>query len=154
MKAQQISLARRKPAKARGNRTGLSAAQGVRRRKYLLSGLLRCRECDGKLTLAGSGSGRRYYCANAKEKGPTVCSSMKGLKEGDAAKPLLDVVKTGLMQDEAYAEFCRRYRAHVRDQSNDRTEMLRLHDQKVRALEKIHGNHEGGRGRPVLGSDH
>jgi len=140
VKAQQDSLARRRRPRTSSDRNGLSASQGLRRRKFLLSGLLQCRQCGGNLTVAGSGKTRRYYCANAKEKGPTVCTGMKGLKEADAAKPLLDVLKTGLMEDEAYAEFSRRFTAHLRDQSKDSAELLRLHDRKVRELEKTHGN--------------
>ncbi|MDV7145883.1 recombinase family protein [Tropicimonas sp. TH_r6] len=53
----------------KGDTRGASASQAVRRRKYLLSGLLTCHRCGGNSTVAGKGERRRYYCANAKEKG-------------------------------------------------------------------------------------
>lgn len=73
---------------------GLSVAQGMRRRKYLLSGLLSCGQCGGTLAVAGSGKTRRYYCANAKEKGASICTGMRGLKEEDAALSILSGQKS------------------------------------------------------------
>ena len=39
--------------------------------------------------MAGKGTRRRYYCANAKEKGEAVCTGMPGLSEADAAEAIL-----------------------------------------------------------------
>ena len=39
--------------------------------------------------MAGSGKTRRCYCANAKEKGASICTGMRGLKEEDAALSIL-----------------------------------------------------------------
>ena len=33
------------------------------------------------MTVAGKGERRRYYCANAKEKGASVCTGMPGVKD-------------------------------------------------------------------------
>ena len=56
-----------------GDPKRLSGSQALRRRKYLLSGLLECGVCGGKMTIAGTGARKRYYCANHKEKGAAVC---------------------------------------------------------------------------------
>lgn len=108
------------------DRNGLSVAQSMRRRKYLLSGLLSCESCGGKLTIAGTGTHKRYYCANAKEKGPAVCEGMPGIKEIDAATTILSGLKTGLMQNEAYERFRRRFMAQIQATETTNGAALRL----------------------------
>ena len=129
----------RSRAEAEG-KTGAGAAQSARRRKYLLSGLLSCGRCGGNLTVAGKGHRRRYYCANAKEKGDSVCQGMPGLLERDAAITLLDGLRWGLMQDSAYEEFRERFIAKLRAQEEDSGEALRRHDAKIRDMERTHAN--------------
>ena len=118
------------------DRNGLSVAQSMRRRKYLLSGLLSCGVCGGKLTIAGSGARKRYYCANAKEKGPAVCEGMPGLKEIDAAETILSGLRHGLMQDEAYEEFRRSFIAHMRQQEAVSGAALKELEASIRELQK------------------
>ncbi|MFY2823500.1 recombinase family protein [Ruegeria sp. MALMAid1280] len=136
VKERQDSLARKRSKRSPTDTKGLSASQELRRRKYLLSGLLRCARCGGKLTVAGSAKTRRYYCANAKEKGSSVCEGMPGLKENHAAETILSSLREHLMQDEAFQEFKTRYLHHLQHQEKDNGEALRLHDQKTRELEK------------------
>ena len=69
----------RKQAAGR-DRQGHGARGATRRRRYLLSGLLFCGQCGGALIVAGSGRSKGYYCANAKQKGPAVCTGMPGLR--------------------------------------------------------------------------
>ncbi len=140
VKARQEAVDRtRKTAEAAG-KTGAAASQSTRRRKYLLSGLLSCGQCGGKLTVAGKGHRRLYYCANAKEKGAAVCEGMPGLRETDAAEAILGCLRGGLMQDAAYEDFRARFIAKLRAQEEDSGAALRRHDEKVRDLEKIHAN--------------
>ena len=122
------------------DRNGLSAGQSMRRRKHLLSGLMACGRCGGNLTVAGSGKARRYYCANAKEKGAAVCGGMPGLKERDAAETILSGARVGLMQDAAYEAFRARFIAFTRDQEKARGQALVEHDARIRRLEKTHAN--------------
>ncbi|MFZ7094520.1 recombinase zinc beta ribbon domain-containing protein, partial [Primorskyibacter sp. 2E233] len=65
-------------ARQEGQRRTLAEAapSTLRRKRYLLSGLVRCGQCGGNMTVAGSGRSRAYYCANAKEKGPSVCGGI------------------------------------------------------------------------------
>ncbi|WP_260028268.1 recombinase family protein [Leisingera caerulea] len=70
VKARQAALSKRSAKIKASDRNKLSAGQSLRRRKYLLSGLLHCGLCGGKMTVAGSGKYKTYYCANAKEMGP------------------------------------------------------------------------------------
>lgn len=113
VKERQDSLTRKRSKRKPTDANGLSASQALRRRKYLLSGLLQCAQCGGNLTVAGSGKSRRYYCANAKEKGSSVCDGMPGLKENLAAETILSSLREHLMRDEAYQEFKTRYLHHV-----------------------------------------
>ncbi|WP_295454630.1 recombinase family protein [uncultured Pseudophaeobacter sp.] len=116
------------------DKKGLSVGQSFRRRKYLLSGLMTCGQCGGNLTVAGSGKARRYYCANAKEKGASVCSGMRGLKEQDAATSILSGLKSGLMQDEAYTEFRENFLARKKAEAEENGQMLKLHDKTIHDL--------------------
>ncbi|WP_240608286.1 recombinase family protein [Pararhodobacter oceanensis] len=140
VKQRQSGQQRARANKAPGEANGLSVSQTMRRRKYLLSGLLSCRQCGGNLTIAGSGKTRRYYCANAKEKGAAICAGMPGLKEQDAAFSILSGLKTGLMQDEAYEEFRERLFARTKSKEKDLNDLLRLHDDNIRQLATRHAN--------------
>ena len=60
---------------------------------------------------------------------------MRGLKETDAATSILSGLKTGLMQDEAYAEFREKYLAHKKSYEEERGRLLSQHDQNIRQLE-------------------
>jgi site-specific DNA recombinase len=112
----------------------------ARRRKYLLSGLLSCGQCGGNLTVPGKGARRRYYCANHKEKGKSVCTGMPGLSETDAAESILSGLRTGLMQDAAYEDFRETFVDKMRAQEHETGEALRRHDDRIRETEKTHAN--------------
>lgn len=140
VKARQKAQQRVRTKHEGSDPTGLSVAQGMRRRKYLLSGLLSCGQCGGNLTIAGSGKARRYYCANAKEKGSAICAGMPGLKEHDAAVSILSGLKTGLMQDEAYAEFRAKFLVRMKAAEKENAGVVRLHNQSIRKLETRHAN--------------
>ena len=140
VKARQEAMAKVREVRAPTDRNGLSAAQSMRRRKYLLSGLLTCGQCGGKMTVAGTGQRKRYYCANAKEKGPAVCSGMPGLKETDAAESILSGLRTGLMQDEAYQAFRGRFNALVSEQEASRGAVMKQQEARIREKEKAKAN--------------
>lgn len=136
VKERQDNLARQRSKLKPTDAKGLSASQGLRRRKYLLSGLLQCGQCGGNLTVAGSAKARRYYCANAKEKGSSVCAGMPGLREDLAAETILCSLREHLLRDEAFQEFKTRYLHHMQHQEKGNGEALRLHDQRAKELEK------------------
>lgn len=108
-----------------GDQNRLSGSQALRRRKYLLSGLLECGLCGGKLTVMGTGGRKRYYCANHKEKGAAACRGMLGIRQSDAEALALNGLRTQLMQSAAYekfrADFTRTMEAKAREQSRDQT---------------------------------
>jgi site-specific DNA recombinase len=127
----------RTAAEAEGKR-GAGAAQAARRRKYLLSGLLTCGQCGGNMTVAGKGERRRYYCANAKEKGHAVCTGMPGLLERDAASSLVSGLRDGLMKDDAYKRFAQQMKDKLKAGQSAALAAVKAHDRKIRELQKRH----------------
>lgn len=70
VKVRQTSQTRGRANVESTDRNRLSSGQALRRRKYLLSGLLYCGLCGGRRTVAGAGKYKTYYCANAEGKAP------------------------------------------------------------------------------------
>ncbi|MBC2836516.1 recombinase family protein [Paragemmobacter straminiformis] len=142
-KARQDRLAK---AKSKINSTDdnhLSVNRNLRRRKYLLSGLVKCGVCGGSMTVAGGttkGSKRRYYCATNKEKGPAFCSGMPGILQSEVDGFALAGLRDGLMQPAAYAHFREEYARHLEATQSATTEDLKLRDARIREHEKTKAN--------------
>ena len=136
VKSRQDSLQKKRGKREAHDRNGLSASQSLRRRKYLLSGLLRCGSCGGNMTVAGSGSAKRYYCANAKEKGPSICCGMPGLLVSVAEEAVLGQLRDHLLQDSAYRSFVASFEAQLKAQQRDSGEALRVKDKTIGKLER------------------
>ncbi|MCE6949466.1 recombinase family protein [Cereibacter sphaeroides] len=69
---------------AQTERTDLAANRVLKRRRHLLSRLVRCGICGGPMTVAGGsakGDKRRYYCTNHKEKGASVRPGQPGIAQ-------------------------------------------------------------------------
>ncbi|QAX28721.1 recombinase family protein [Leisingera sp. NJS204] len=135
VKARQAALSKRSAKIKASVRNKLSAGQTLRRRKYLLSGLLHCGLCGGKMTVAGSGKYKTYYCANAKEMGPSVCSGFRGLRESVAQPLVLSGLRRELMKPEAYEHFRQRFQKRLVESQGAAEERLRLHDARLHELE-------------------
>lgn len=122
------------------DRNRLSGSQSLRRRKYLLSGLLECGTCGGKMTIAGVGARKRYYCANHKEKGTAVCRGMPGLRQRDAEALVLNGLRSQLMQPTAYEKFRADFSRHVQAQARELSADQELREAELRELELQQGN--------------
>ncbi|WP_299357077.1 zinc ribbon domain-containing protein [uncultured Shimia sp.] len=133
-------------SKSRSNRTstdknGLSVSQGLRRRKFLLSGLLKCERCQGNLTIGGgSGDRKMYYCANAKEKGPAVCADLPGIRKTIIEEEVVSRMRDGLLQDEAYQQFKIDFLRHQNASGAAIEADLRLKDSQIRDHEAKKAN--------------
>jgi site-specific DNA recombinase len=148
-----LSKKRDKTKSKDGNRLGQT--QAVRRQKYLLSGLLECGQCGGKLTIAGSGSRRRYYCANNKEKGNSVCKGFKGLRQSDVEELVLSALRNELLKDEAYEHFKSAFERQLNSQSNEHRSRVVEIDKETRdltaRLDKLIATIEaGGHSAPII----
>jgi site-specific DNA recombinase len=115
---------------------GLSASQSLRRRKFLLSGLLRCGLCGGNLTVAGAVDSKRYYCGNAKEKGKSVCVGMPGLPLRQAEDHVIDQLRDHLMNDAAYAAFQMSFQRKWTVDQRNAADIERVKDKTITRLEK------------------
>lgn len=112
----------------------LATTRGNRRGKYLLSDLIRCGLCDGPMTIAGGNpkaGKRRYYCANAREKGAAICEGMPGVLQSDIEELALSGIRDGMMQDDAYERFRRDFEAHLRKMRPGAEEDLKLRDKMI-----------------------
>lgn len=140
VKARQGTQTKRRSKLVPTDRNGLSTGQALRRRKYLLSGLLHCGLCGGRMTVAGSGDYKTYYCANAKEMGASVCEGFRGLRESRALPLVLSGIRTELLKPEAYASFRTRFAERLKASQGAAEDDLRIHDERVRQLETSHRN--------------
>ena len=135
VKARQAAMKKRTSKMESTDRNRLSTGQALRRRKYLLSGLLQCGQCGGNMTVAGAAKYKTYYCANAKEKGPSVCTGFRGLRDSIALPLVLSGLRNELMQPDAYAAFQERVRVGLDKDRETAADRLRIHDLRVRELE-------------------
>jgi len=130
VKARQQATAKAIARAEAPDRQGLGARGAARRRKYLLSGLLFCGQCGGALIVAGSARYKSYYCANAKRKGPAVCTGMPGLSKTAVETLVLEGLRSALMTDEAVAQFRRDYTRHLAEQNRGRGRLHRPAQQR------------------------
>lgn len=99
--------------------------------RYLLSGLLVCGECGGKLVVVG-GSQHRYVCATHHGGGEHACGNRLGVPRAIAEERILEPVVQDLLSPEAIDEAVRQMRAcrakAVREVGSDRelVELRRL----------------------------
>ena len=120
--------------KAEPGTSTLAVTRDNRRRKYLLSGQMRCGLCGGPMTIAGGnpkGGKRRCYCANAREKGPAICKGMPGVLQSKIEELALSGVRHGMMQDAAYDQFRADFEGHLRATQSTVGEDLRLRDRMI-----------------------
>lgn len=95
------------------------------RPRYLLSGILTCRHCGGRLIVTGSG-GSHYYCATHRHGGDAACSMSVGVRRQVAEDVILREVREGLLSPEAEAlaadligQWARQDRVRVSDATPD-----------------------------------
>ena len=135
VKARQASQTKRRDKVPTTDRNRLSSGQALRRRKYLLSGLLYCGLCGSGMTVAGTGKYKTFYCTSAKEKGPSVCTGFRGLRDSIALPLVLSGLREDLMQPDAYAAFQERVRKELGRSRETAADRLRIHDARVLELE-------------------
>ena len=122
------------------DRNRLSGSQALRRRKYLLSGLLECGCCGGRMTVAGAGGHKRYYCANRRQTGPDICMEMPGLRQSDAEELVLAGFRRQLMLPEAYEKFRTDFARHIQARSGEMAADQKFRVAELRELKAKQGN--------------
>ncbi|WP_373429700.1 hypothetical protein [Paracoccus sp. WLY502] len=86
--------------------------------------------------VAGSGSSKSYYCANAKQKGPAVCTGMPGLRKAAVEGIILHGLREALMTEEAVAQFRRDYTRHLAEQNRGAADRIARRNSVLRGLEQ------------------
>ena len=141
-KARQEAMSKERKTVAADGGT-LAVTRQNKRRKYLLSGLVRCGLCGGPMTVAGGNATagkRRYYCANAREKGVSICAGMKGILQTDVEHITLTELRDGLMQDAAFAKFKVDFERHTHAQGKSVGEELKHRDKMIAEQERKRDN--------------
>ncbi|MCG7870525.1 MAG: recombinase family protein [Candidatus Thiodiazotropha lotti] len=92
-----------------------------KRPQYLLSGLLECGVCSGGFAKVNT---ERYGCANARNKGASVCTNTKTITREKLEEAVLSALQTHLLQDELVEVFCAEYTRH-------KNELLKAQDKAL-----------------------
>lgn len=138
VKARQKIIAETAPVKC-----GRNHLTGSRRSKFLLSGLLKCGECDGGYTIV---SQDRYGCANRKNRGS--CHNSKTIKRQEIEKRVLSGLKNKLLEPKALAIFMDEYISQLKklekasefEQKGVRQELKKI-DKRLNAI--LHAIEQG-----------
>ena len=137
VKARQASLDALRDASQKDGKGTLSGNRATRRPTYLLSGLVRCGKCGGSMNIAGS-QPKRYFCANAREKGKCICQGIPGIAQHKLEAVVLNGLRHHLMQPGAVADFIERYQIHQREMDAARHQtMARLRSSLAQTEKEI-----------------
>jgi DNA invertase Pin-like site-specific DNA recombinase len=104
--------------------------------KYVLSGILVCGECGGKLVATGA-NGSRYYCGTRHQGGDAACSNSVGARRDVAEEKLLEPISSQLLSNEAVelaVQMIRQWRRDERTESTRPAELEEL-DRRIARLE-------------------
>ena len=116
--------------------------RNAKRPKYLLAGLLECGSCGGGYSKTNS---ERYGCSNAKNKGETVCTNRKTIKQVDLEDYVLEGLKDRLMRPDLIELYCEEYHRHLdqliadqeklkQSQLRERTKFIKERDNLIQAI--------------------
>jgi site-specific DNA recombinase len=127
-------------SKDSGDAHHLSGAHAAKRPTYLLSGLIRCGSCGGPMNIGGS-KPKRYYCANAREKGPAACKGIPGIAKDKLEHLVLGGLQRELMQPEAVTTFIDDFGRHQNELHGEQREkqarLLRAAAEVKKEIENI-----------------
>lgn len=143
VKARQDRMTKAHSKTGSTDRNHLSVNRSHRRRKHLLSGLIRCGICGSSMTLAGgtkNGGAHAYYCSARKEKGTAFCVGMKGIPRRDVEEFAVAGLREGLMQAAAYEQFRKDVVREMERKRSSTGEELALMDKRIRSLERDRAN--------------
>jgi site-specific DNA recombinase len=121
VRARQDRIDAVRQSKDTGDSHHLSGAHAAKRPTYLLSGLIRCGSCGGPMNIGGS-KPKRYYCANAREKGPVACKGIPGIAKDKLEDLVLGGLQRELMQPEAVTAFIDDFGRHQNELHGEQRE--------------------------------
>jgi site-specific DNA recombinase len=117
---------------SRDTRGGLAHGARGRPPRHLLSGMLRCGECDGPMVIVDRYC---YGCSTAKERG--TCSGSLRVPRRVAESALLASIREDLLSDEAFALVQRRVTAELRRRGPNLDSLKRRLESAERERENI-----------------
>ncbi len=121
-KARQKDLDERKPGLWRRNRP-----------RYLLSGLIKCGECDGGYSKINT---THYGCSASRNKGDSVCANRKTIARVYLEDAVLRALQTHLMRDDLVETFCQEYAQHLNELRTAQHKAQRAKEAELRRLKK------------------
>ena len=139
VKQRQAALDALRDANQQDGRNSLVGNRATKRPTYLLSGLTRCGCCGGTLNVGGSNP-KRLYCANAREKGKSICKGIPGIAVEKLEGIVLSGLRHHLMTPDAVAEFIHRFQIHQREMDNERHQAMARLRSSLSQVEKEIGN--------------
>ncbi len=78
------------------------------KKKYLLSGLVKCSHCGGSMVAQNSGKYSCFICNNARSRGAVVCKSKSRILRADVEKSVLSEISRVFFNDATINEITRR----------------------------------------------
>ena len=139
VKTRQNEQAKSREGITPSDRNKLSVNQSLKRRKHLLSGLMKCGLCGANMTVSG-GDKKRYYCSASKELGRSVCPGFPGLRADIAADHILAVMKNDMMTEAAFQRFQSTYIKKLEESRQDQRAAEKAREKVIRRLEKEKAN--------------
>ena len=96
------------------------------KRRYLLSGLIRCTECNAKFSVNSNGGHYRFYrCSNNKERGKSVCANGRHINLHMAENQIMEFVVDQILTPEVIEQGLQRY---LKQHGNGNPQLKRLHN--------------------------
>ena len=108
-----------------------NALNRAHRRKFLLSGLLKCGHCGGGFTILAQD---RYGCATRRSKG--TCDNSATVTRGEIEARVLAGLKERLMAPELVREFIRAFQEEVNRAAAEREQKFRADELQLQSIER------------------
>ncbi|WP_075342468.1 recombinase family protein [Tenacibaculum agarivorans] len=102
-----------------------------KRKRHLLSGLMKCSECGGSYTVVASG---RYGCSHRRERG--TCSNSQTAKFKDIEKRILSALENNMITDQLLDDFSNGYKNALKKQRETHNYRIRDAKKELKAVEK------------------
>jgi DNA invertase Pin-like site-specific DNA recombinase len=110
---------------------GIQKTGGMERtaasRRYLLSGLMKCGQCDGNINVATSNP-TRYGCTNHRNRGKEACSNRTTIRQDELEQAFVAALADKLRAEDLREELIQALHAHLVDQKRiqDNADMAAL----------------------------
>lgn len=105
----------------------------MKRPQNLLSKLMKCGCCDGGFSKI---SATHIGCSTSRNKGLSVCSNRRAIKQETVERIVLSLLQNELMHPELVEEFCQEYTRHINKLRNERNASVDMYRNELAKLER------------------